>query len=324
MEGELRDYAWYQGPQSARGKIRPIGRLKGNPLGLFDILGNAEEFVLEPFHLNRIGRWHGQPGGFITKGGSFRSEQGEIRSALRLEWPYFNVRSGEATRFDTFGLRLVIAAPVNVTLERTNAIQRAWQDLADAKPGEVDDPVALLDEMIEEEGMLDQRTHLTNLRELFLAERTARNESAAEALRMAIFNGAVVIQAMRALNAQNKPREETIDQFTQRAEEAHSSGKLKEAEAWSNRKADLESKLAIAQEQFDLLARSYTNTLIQIADNYEPALRRAQYDTLVLELMAGDRRGLVPLVDDFFLQIERFERDRGVGADELVRRVVPD
>ena len=40
------DYIWYQGTGSAEGRLHPIGLLKPNPLGLYDILGNAAEMML--------------------------------------------------------------------------------------------------------------------------------------------------------------------------------------------------------------------------------------------------------------------------------------
>src|SRR5258708_40153313 len=52
----LSEYAWFAGPESSAGQQKPIGSLKPNPLGLYDMLGNAEEIMLEPFPLNRLAR----------------------------------------------------------------------------------------------------------------------------------------------------------------------------------------------------------------------------------------------------------------------------
>ena len=65
---------------SAAGRLNLTGLLAPNPLGLYDMLGNVEEFVLEPFYMNRIGRRHGQPGGFVAKGGSFQDPADRLRT----------------------------------------------------------------------------------------------------------------------------------------------------------------------------------------------------------------------------------------------------
>ncbi|MFM8991314.1 MAG: formylglycine-generating enzyme family protein, partial [Alphaproteobacteria bacterium] len=62
MEGGMQRHAWFQGPRSAAGQPRPIGARAANPLGLHDIYGNAAEWTLEPFRLNKVGRPPGQAG----------------------------------------------------------------------------------------------------------------------------------------------------------------------------------------------------------------------------------------------------------------------
>ncbi|MFO1156760.1 MAG: SUMF1/EgtB/PvdO family nonheme iron enzyme [Rhodospirillales bacterium] len=47
-------------------KVQQIGLLKPNPLGLYDILGNLDEIVLDPFRLNKLDQLHGQAGGFVV------------------------------------------------------------------------------------------------------------------------------------------------------------------------------------------------------------------------------------------------------------------
>ena len=67
----IADYAWYKASESASdGKVRPIGLKDPNPAGLYDVLGNVSEMMLDPFYATRTGRLHGQSGGFIVRGGS--------------------------------------------------------------------------------------------------------------------------------------------------------------------------------------------------------------------------------------------------------------
>ena len=85
-DGELRDYARFQAPGSSRGTLGPVGLRQPNPLGLYDIYGNAEELMLEPFRLNAMGRPGGQVGGLVTRGGSVLSSGDAIYSAQRTEY----------------------------------------------------------------------------------------------------------------------------------------------------------------------------------------------------------------------------------------------
>ena len=84
-------YAWHAGAESASGRARLTGLLQPNPLGLFDMLGNAEEIVLEPFRLHRIVRFHARPGGYITKGGHYFSAKNSLRFAYRRAHAHLDV-----------------------------------------------------------------------------------------------------------------------------------------------------------------------------------------------------------------------------------------
>ena len=73
-----------------------------NPLGLYDMLGNVEQWVLDPYRLNRVGRLQGMPGGLVARGGSYATPIEELRTSMRAEIP--PVRCGEK-RADTARLR---------------------------------------------------------------------------------------------------------------------------------------------------------------------------------------------------------------------------
>lgn len=113
---------WFN--ESAEGRIRPIGVLAANPVGLHDVYGNLEEIVLEPFRLRRLDRPHGQAGGYVVRGGSVHSSREEIRASLRREVPLYDDRGAVATK-DT-GFRVVLSAPVLTGAERVAAVRAAW------------------------------------------------------------------------------------------------------------------------------------------------------------------------------------------------------
>jgi hypothetical protein len=118
-------YAWFN--ENGDGEIKPIGLRSPNPLGLHDMLGNAEEMMLEPFRLRRLDRDHGQPGGVVVRGGSIRSDRSEMRASLRREVPYYGPDG--PVRTDDTGFRLVASVPVFTSSARLRDVRAAWDRL---------------------------------------------------------------------------------------------------------------------------------------------------------------------------------------------------
>ena len=108
------------------GKPRPVGLLAPNPLGLFDVLGNVEEGVLEPFRLHKVIRLHGQAGGFITKGGHYFTRREDLRSAYRREYPPFDHTSRAPVEVATIGLRLALGALAVTSREDLEEVKDEW------------------------------------------------------------------------------------------------------------------------------------------------------------------------------------------------------
>ncbi|WP_454691465.1 formylglycine-generating enzyme family protein [Achromobacter aloeverae] len=127
MDGELRDYEWYGGPQSANGKAQLVGRLKPNPLGLYDMLGNVAEMTSDAFHLSKLDRPHGGTGAYVIRGGDFRSKEADLRSAARREGNYYD-EDGDM-KDKTVGVRWVVAAPELTSKGRTEQLEKGWAEL---------------------------------------------------------------------------------------------------------------------------------------------------------------------------------------------------
>lgn len=127
-DNTIDEYAWFRESVSSSFEPRPVGSLKPNPLGLYDILGNAAELVFDLFRLNLDGRHHGQAGGFLVKGGHFRSWRKGLRSSWRQEHPHFNPATGRPNRLDTVGFRVLITAPVLTSEQRFKQIRDEWED----------------------------------------------------------------------------------------------------------------------------------------------------------------------------------------------------
>ena len=75
----LKEYAWFVANSDQRS--HSVGILKPNRLGLFDIYGNLAEMVIPSV---RVAATRDQSSVVVTRGGSFRDLNGQIRSATRL------------------------------------------------------------------------------------------------------------------------------------------------------------------------------------------------------------------------------------------------
>lgn len=193
-DGTLRDYAQYQGG-GARGRLGPVGSRGANPLGLFDVYGNAEELMLEPYRLNVSGRAHGQVGGVVTRGGSVLSTAPEIYSAQRTEYPPHDARTGRPLRGDTFGVRLVISAHVSTSDARLAEISRRWQSLSPSAEG-TRDPDAILTDMIRAEPDPARQDALSALQLELRRNREQTSTALSQSARATLLSGAVFMAAI--------------------------------------------------------------------------------------------------------------------------------
>ncbi|MGN1394093.1 MAG: SUMF1/EgtB/PvdO family nonheme iron enzyme [Succinivibrionaceae bacterium] len=130
----INDYAWHQG---LNGKLNLSGLKEPNPLGLFDMLGNASEMMFEPFHATRTGRLHGQGGGFIVRGGSFLNSQVDISNYTRSERKYYI--KGQENKSKDMGFRVVIATPLVESIDEAKKLNTEVKLLGTSSSE--DDPV---------------------------------------------------------------------------------------------------------------------------------------------------------------------------------------
>jgi hypothetical protein len=310
MQGAISRYAWHQGAQSANNQLNPVGLLEPNPLGLYDVLGNVEELVLEPFRMNRVGREHGQVGGFVGKGGSFRDPAERLRTAMRNEYAYFDKRTGTATALDSFGLRPVLAAPVAVSLERVNELRAEWLAAQTARVELPEDPLAAVHDLAARQTEAELKARLEAIADLVGTERSRRNDVEDRAIRAALLNGALLLRTLWDDSRRVQQMQVAVDSAErQRNEEL--AAKYKE-------------QLARAERRFGATIRGYTQSLFQIAEGYGPAQQRAQYDALVLELRQSGQEELLPHLERFKAELAGYVANPGLAEAELVRRAVAE
>lgn len=153
-QGPLSDWAVYNQVAGGTGqgaRLLPVGLKKPNPIGLFDVIGNAAEMVEEPFQLVHSGRRQGTYGGFVVKGGNYLEGEMTLFTGMRREYPLF-AADGSEQRNETTGLRVALGA-LSAPRSRYKELFEQWQDegrlagLTD-EIQDADDPTKLLDEII--------------------------------------------------------------------------------------------------------------------------------------------------------------------------------
>lgn len=197
-EGQMGDYAPHQGAGSGAGRLGPVGLRQPNPLGLYDVYGNAEELVVEPFRLNAVGRAHGQAGGVVTRGGSVLSTADQIYSARRTEYPPYDPATGAPLAGAGFGLRLVLSAPVVASDARLSEIRERWIARASERQDAAAeaDPAARLAALIEAEPDPGRARALGELQLEFRRSRDRVQTALAQSARATLLAGAVFVETI--------------------------------------------------------------------------------------------------------------------------------
>ncbi len=315
-EGDMRDYAWHQAPGSARGKVGPVGLRGANPLGLYDVYGNVEELMLEPYRLNAIGRAHGQPGGVVTRGGSALSTSDQIYSAQRTEYPPFDPATGDPMAAPTFGLRLVISAHVVASDQRLNEIRDRWGELAGAQSSAQDtagDPLAQLSALIEAE--IDPRRQQT-LTDLQLAYRRADDRvqtALQQAARSTLLAGAVFVEALIENDLQIKSKRGYLQNFAA-------------LQSAGNTSAMFDRQVQVHVRRIGEMRRlqstyllSYRAALETLHSDISRAERDAAYAVLREELLLTERARLLDMLERFWADLATYAERPDIEPQALLR-----
>ncbi|MGX9567574.1 MULTISPECIES: formylglycine-generating enzyme family protein [Pseudomonas] len=153
-DGPLADWAVFNqvaGGTGQAARLMPIGTKLPNPIGLFDVVGNAAEMVQESFQLVHAGRRQGAYGGFVVKGGNYLEGEGTLFTGMRREYPLFTADGTEQSN-ETTGFRVAVGA-LSAPRSRYKELFAQWQkegrlaSLTDAID-DAEDPTKRLDSII--------------------------------------------------------------------------------------------------------------------------------------------------------------------------------
>ncbi|MBC3949930.1 formylglycine-generating enzyme family protein [Pseudomonas folii] len=153
-DGPLADWAVFNqvaGGTGQAARLTPIGTKLPNPIGMFDVIGNAAEMVQESFQLVHAGRRQGTYGGFVAKGGNYLEGEGTLFTGMRREYPLFAADGTEQSN-ETTGFRVAIGA-LSAPRSRYKELFTQWEkegrlaSLTDAID-DAQDPTKRLDSII--------------------------------------------------------------------------------------------------------------------------------------------------------------------------------
>ena len=124
---QIQKYEWFGGASSSHYKLQPVGKLKPNPLGIHDMLGNADEITMSLFSVEY---YQGRIGGFVIKGNNYMTAKNKLRSAFRTELPFYRAdKEGlfKHHKKKTLGFRLVISALVFPSRKIQKEMSDEWE-----------------------------------------------------------------------------------------------------------------------------------------------------------------------------------------------------
>jgi hypothetical protein len=306
MPEGIQNYVWFGSPASSDFKLQPAGLLKPNPAGLHDILGNAAEFVLDPYSLAKGARLHGQAGGVTVKGGDYLTPEDAIRSAHREEMNPFDEQGRR--RVDSVGFRLLLAAPVLSSPARLEAIRAEAAALPrePALPGErLDDPLAEIEALIAaaEEGAFRQR--LQGLKSVLQANIITRNEQRDRAARNLLRFGAIlgkrIEESLRILAGRNA-----------------AAAALQKAGAAGDNLAAIQRQIATDEGAVAETVSAYRDTVAELVQDYPATVIDRQLPVLKEELKARHLAQLVPFAERFREHAAQLEKSGALPAELLL------
>lgn len=274
----LSEYAWFAGPESSGGQIKPIGSLKANPLGLYDMLGNAEEIMFEPFRLNRVGRLHGQQGGVVVRGGSFMTPRESVRASARTEFPVYEQTSKGEMRLPTFGFRVVVSATALNQAAQAAEIQKEWDEARRTETSVAGkNPLQLLEGLLKQAATPAEKAQLQAAIEQLNAEVRKRNELQARAIK-SLLSSAVIIRSNIVLTATNFDQLHAIA-----AADAGKSGI--QGDIARNAKSRLDEQ----KPKFEVWATVYADLIQQLGSDFRAEEVKTQAEELKSDLSARGR-----------------------------------
>ncbi len=309
--GNLSDYVWFAGPESSGGTVKEIGSKKPNPLKLYDVLGNVEELMLEPFRLNRVGRAHGQFGGIVSRGGSYMTPREAIRASLRTEFPPFEQSTKDEMRLPTFGFRIVLTTTSLNQSEQVAVIRKEWEDARRMETNVAGkSPLQILEGLLKQAGTPTEKAQLQATIDQLNVEVGRRNEIQARAIK-GLLSAAVTIRSNLNLSA------DLFDKLYGLIEEAR-----KNPKDLGQIGRDAEQRFKEQKPKFDSWATAYVDLIQQVASDFPDADVRSQAASLKSDFAARSRAYDGPALDLIAGEVAAYRDGRSRETAKIIRSAI--
>jgi hypothetical protein len=279
--------------------------------------------MLEPFRLNALGRWHGQTGGFVTRGGSVLSTSNQIYSAQRTEYPPFDTGTGLPLSSPTFGARFVLSTHVTTSDSQLRKIRDRWVTLSEsASDGSSDraDPLTQLEEMAQAEIDPRRKTALNDLQLEFRLAREKIDTSLEQSARSTLLAGAVLVEILieNAGRISNKVSNIRMLVELQRS----SQDSLQGSGLVGSQLTEHARQLADMRRLEATYLQSLRSALEVLSREIEPDARDAAYSTLRKDLRGSEQTQFLMMLDRFWQDLIVYEQRSELTASELLKIVL--
>jgi formylglycine-generating enzyme required for sulfatase activity len=305
MDGALSQYVWFAGPQSSNGRIRPIGLLEPNPLGLHDVLGNADEMMFEPFRLRTHGRSHGQAGGFVVRGGNYLTPQSDIRTSWRVEQPYY--RDGQQNKLPTTGFRLVVVAPAITSVERLQALEADWlaRGTGPVTAAGGPDASARIDKLASSADTESARQELNQVRDQLRAANQLQREQRERAVRSSLQLGGFFCTQLNQLGREIARRKDFL------ATSCDPQNPRSGAETCKN----IQTATAQTEASLQTILGLYSDTIVELGSIYLETDVADQAKVVTQTLASRKSINLIPFINVYVADLSGYMQDRKVQRD---------
>jgi len=274
--------------------VHGAGRKAPNLLGLYDMLGNAEEIVLDPFRATRPDGLHGQRGGAVLRGGSPATPVANLSLGYRREAALYAL-SGEA-RQPLAGARMAVAAPffvggtpdgtphpaetyANPGFDSALAASRARLTTRDTGVGDMAGLIARIEASADPDPAEARDLLRAGLR--LLEKSSAESATAArEALKQRFISGATLATAIARTGANVNKALLDLQKFESRIARA--------ADLEADRRRDYEARIAVAYDNLDAREAEIRQIYASYLDNLAGLV--AEVDAALLARVEADGR----------------------------------
>ena len=321
LDEKVDAYIWYSSTSSANGKPRPAGLKKPNPLGLHDIIGNAEEIVFDSYRLTQFKRLHGQAGGYQVRGAGYLTDKSALRTSYRQEIPHFDA-NGEK-RVPTVGVRFAIGAPVITSRERLLSFRKEWNSMLselseqteEAAPKKVeiglgeqsDNPLAELNTLSKavQSDEIRERLNDLSLRVSTLIDTMERQRRAA--INSLLRQGGLYEQSLAGDANVIARFEKAIETMKKTGTTASRLKRILRAQ--DERKSAHEGNV-----------RLYADLIVSTGSTFDIGAISSQRSTLNVELKERKFEDMILLVERFYKEIKGFKKSNSIDFDTLMSK----